>query len=58
MARPRVYRHDAICPKRGSNWGKKDGRSRGKQMYKCNSAAASIKRAQSIGSLMNRKRKW
>ena len=36
MAKPRVYRHDALCPKRGSNWVKKDGRSRGKQMYKCN----------------------
>ena len=36
MAKPRVYRHDAICPKCGSNWVKKDGHSRGKQQYKCN----------------------
>ena len=36
MAKPRVYRHDALCPKCGSNWVKKDGHSRGKQMYKCN----------------------
>ena len=36
MARPRVYRHDALCPKCGSNWVKKDGHSRGKQMYKRN----------------------
>ena len=36
MARARVYRHDALCPKCGSNWVKKDGRSRGKQIYKCN----------------------
>ena len=36
MARPRVYRHDAICPKCGSNWVKKDGHSRGKQQYKRN----------------------
>ena len=36
MAKPRVYRHDAICPKCGSNWVKKDGRSRGEQMYKRN----------------------
>ena len=36
MARPRVYGHDALCPKCGSNWVKKDGHSRGKQMYKCN----------------------
>ena len=31
MAKPRVYRHDALCPKCGSNWVKKDGRSRGKK---------------------------
>ena len=36
MAKARVYRHDALCPKCGSNWVKKDGRSRGKQIYKCN----------------------
>ena len=36
MAKPRVYRHDALCPKCGSNWVKKDGRSRGKQIFKCN----------------------
>ena len=36
MAKARVYRHDALCPKRGSNWVKKDGRSRGKQIYKRN----------------------
>ena len=36
MAKPRVYRHDALCPKCGSNWGKKDGHSRGKQQCKCN----------------------
>ena len=34
MAKARVYRHDALCPKCGSNWVKKDGRSRGKQIYK------------------------
>ena len=34
MAKPRVYRHDALCPKCGSNWVKKDGHSRGKQIYK------------------------
>ena len=36
MAKPRVYRHDALCLKYGSNWVKKDGHSRGKQQYKCN----------------------
>ena len=36
MAKPRVYRHDALCPKCGSNWIKKDGHSRGKQQFKCN----------------------
>ncbi len=36
MAKQRVYRHDNICPKCGSNWVKKDGHSRGKQQYKCN----------------------
>ena len=36
MAKARVYRHDALCPKCGSNWVKKDGHSRGKQQYKCN----------------------
>ena len=36
MAKPRVYRHDALCPKCGSNWVKKDGHSRGKRQYKCN----------------------
>ena len=36
MAKARVYRHDALCPKCGSNWVKKDGRSRGKQQYKRN----------------------
>ena len=36
MAKQRVYRHDNLCPKCGSNWVKKDGHSRGKQMYKCN----------------------
>ena len=34
MAKPRVYRHDALCPKCGANWVKKDGHSRGKQQYK------------------------
>ena len=29
-----MYRHDALCPKYGSNWVKKDGHSRGKQQYK------------------------
>ena len=57
MAKPRVCGHDALCPKRGSNWVKKDGHSRGKQQYKCDSAGVSVKRAQSIGSLTNRKRK-
>ena len=36
MTKPRVYRHDALCPKCGSNWVKKGGHSRGKQQYKCN----------------------
>ena len=36
MAKQRVYRHDVLCPKCGSNWVKKDGHSRGKQQYKCN----------------------
>ena len=36
MAKQRVYRHDALCLKCGSNWVKKDGHSRGKQQYKCN----------------------
>ena len=36
MAKPRVYRHDALCSKCGSNRVKKDGRSRGKQQYKRN----------------------
>ena len=36
MAKPRVYRHDTLYPKCGSNWVKKDGHSRGKQQYKCN----------------------
>lgn len=35
MARPRVYRHDMRCPHCGSNWTPKDGRSRGKQTYRC-----------------------
>ena len=35
MARPRVYRHDFRCPHCGSNWTPKDGRSRGKQTYRC-----------------------
>ena len=36
MAKQRVYRHDNLCPKCGSNWVKKDGHSRGKQQFKCN----------------------
>ena len=36
MAKQRVYRHDALCPKRGSNWVKNDGHSRGKRIYKRN----------------------
>ena len=35
MARPRSYRHDVKCPHCGSNWMRKDGRSRGKQTYRC-----------------------
>ena len=27
---------NALCLKCGSNWGKKDGHSRGRQQYKCN----------------------
>ena len=38
MTKQRVYRHDKLCPKCGSNWVKKDGHSRGKQQYKCNPA--------------------
>ena len=36
MAKPKVYRQDALCPICGSNWVKKDGHSRGKQQFKCN----------------------
>ena len=36
MAKARVYRHDALCPKCGSNWVKKDGHSCGKRQYKRN----------------------
>jgi len=35
MARQRSYRHDMKCPYCGSNWLPKDGRSRGKQTYRC-----------------------
>ena len=34
MARPRVYRKDQQCPRCGSNWLPKYGRSRGKQTYR------------------------
>ena len=35
MARSRVYRHDVRCPHCGSNWMRKDGHSRGQQLYRC-----------------------
>ena len=43
MVKPRIYRHDPVsstgqamrCPHCGSNWIPKDGRSRGKQTYRC-----------------------
>ena len=35
MARARVYGKDQQCPRCGSNWLPKYGRSRGKQTYRC-----------------------
>ncbi len=35
MARQRSYRHDVRCPHCGSNWIRKDGHTRGEQIYKC-----------------------
>ena len=35
MARARMYRNDQQCPRCGSNWLPKYGRSRGKQTYRC-----------------------
>ena len=35
MARARAYRHDVRCRRCGSKWMPKDGRARGRQMYKC-----------------------
>ena len=35
MARPLAYRHDLRCPHCGSSWMPRDGRSRGKQTYRC-----------------------
>ena len=35
MANKRAYRHDLRCPHCGSNWMPKDGRSHGKQTYRC-----------------------
>ena len=35
MARARIYRKDQQCPRCGSNWLPKYGRSRGKQTYRC-----------------------
>ena len=35
MARARVYRPDQQCPRCGSNWRPKDGKSPGKQTYRC-----------------------
>ena len=35
MVRRRVYRDDMQCPRCGSNWLPKHGRSRGKQTYRC-----------------------
>ena len=35
MSRPRVYRKDQQCPRCGSNWLPKYGRSRGRQTYRC-----------------------
>ena len=36
MSKQKVYRHDALCPKRGSNWVKKASDSHGKRTYKHN----------------------
>ena len=35
MAQPRVYRDEMQCPRCGSNWLPKYGRSRGKQTCRC-----------------------
>ena len=35
MARARVYRPDQPCPRCGSNGLPKDGKSQGKQTYRC-----------------------
>ena len=35
MARQRVYRKDQQCPRCGSNWLPKYGKSLGKQTYRC-----------------------
>ena len=35
MVRKRVYRDGMQCPRCGSNWLPKHGRSRGKQTYRC-----------------------
>ena len=35
MARHRSYRRDLRCPRCGSNWMPKDGRSHGNQTYRC-----------------------
>ncbi len=35
MARQRVYREDRQCPRCGSNWLPKYGKSQGKQTYRC-----------------------
>lgn len=35
MARARVYRPDQQCPRCGSNWLPKYGKSQGKQTYRC-----------------------
>ena len=35
MARQRVYRREMQCPRCGSNWLPKYGKSQGKQTYRC-----------------------
>jgi hypothetical protein len=35
MARPRSYRHDQRCPRRGCNWVVRYSKSRGKRTCRC-----------------------
>ena len=42
MARERSYRHAIRCRRCGSNWMPKDGRTRGRQVYKRGCAASAV----------------